>query len=538
MHPRSSASLRSIAPALLAAPFVLLCMARASAQTRPPAPASHACNVVHTVASEGDIALARKDYDASLAFFRAQLAKEPDSMEARLGLVRSLLGKDQVTEAKAALAGAPAGALTEVAAGEVAYRAAEFQAANEHAFAAVRSGPCEGRARALTARLYTLFGYNATAAKAVAAAHQLRPDDELIRREWIDSLPRGQRRAELERYLSDKPTLSAKEAGEYQTEQQYLRARRPGECHLSSRPASTKVPFQLVSWDALRPHAFGLDAAFNGKRRRLEIDTGASGIVLTASAAKALGLPHEYTIKTGGVGDQGDVDSYLTHVASIRIGDVEIADCMVEVLAKSNAGMSGLDGLIGMNVFWHWLVTLDYPNRMLLLNPLPPRDAGAPDETSDDEEGGGAPHDAITPPQMQNWLRVATIGHDLLIPSSINNGPTHYLIADTGASVTTLSLAFAKEAGKLHEEPDARIGGISGEVKTVYSVDNAVIQFGNLRLTPQSYLAFDFTQLSHEEGTDISGLFGFPTLSRLTVSIDYRDNLMQLKYDFKNDPQR
>ena len=30
---------------------------------------------------------------------------------------------------------------------------------------------------------------------------------------------------------------------------------------------------------------------------------------------------------------------------------------------------------------------------------------------------------------------------------------------------------------------------------------------------------------------EVSGLLGLPTLSRLTISIDYRDNLIQMKFD-------
>ena len=37
----------------------------------------------------------------------------------------------------------------------------------------------------------------------------------------------------------------------------------------------------------------GLDLQINGKKRRLEIDTGASGLTLSAPSAKALGLVPE-----------------------------------------------------------------------------------------------------------------------------------------------------------------------------------------------------------------------------------------------------
>jgi len=46
------------------------------------------------------------------------------------------------------------------------------------------------------------------------------------------------------------------------------------------------------------------------------------------------------------------------------------------------------------------------------------------------------------------------------------------------------------------------------------------------------------TNISHDESVEVSGLVGLPTLSRLTITVDYRDNLIQLKYDPKHDVQR
>ena len=137
---------------------------------------------------------------------------------------------------------------------------------------------------------------------------------------------------------------------------------------------------------------------------------------------------------------------------------------------------------------------------------------------------------------MADWLHVIRIGHDILLPSSINGGPVHFLIADTGASMSTLSLAYARQSGKVHEESDLKFRGISGKVKKTFMLDPSTLQFGNLRVPQDSYPAFDITNVSHDEGTEVSGFVGLPTLSRLTITIDYRDNLVHLQYDRKRDP--
>jgi predicted aspartyl protease len=277
--------------------------------------------------------------------------------------------------------------------------------------------------------------------------------------------------------------------------------------------------------------SFGLDVMLNGQRRRMQIDTGASGIILTSAAAKRLGLTAEYHLKAGGVGDRGDVDSYLTHVANIQIGDIQISDCMVEVLQKSDLGVQ--DGLIGLDVFDKWLVTLDYPLNELRLGPLPSIPGQKVSETLDDQNR--LPTDRYIAPEMKDWLKIARVGHELLLPSRLNKGTVHLLLIDTGASQTTFSPSFAKEAGPLGTDYSTKFRGLSGDINHVYHTGDVVLQFGSLLLPASQFSVFDITSVSHNTGVEVSGFVGLPTLSRLTVAIDYRDNLLQLKYDPKHD---
>jgi predicted aspartyl protease len=546
MRPGTMRNIRFFLPCLLIASAI---SAQAPATPTPAAAQKLTCPIDQSMPSEGDIALAKKDYDAALTIFQSQVDKNPASAEAHLGLVRALIGKDRTADAQKTaqemLTRDPHSVLGEVAAGEADFRAADFGSARTHVAAALKANPCEGRARAFVASLFYATAYFATEATYLSLAHRLRPNDELIRRDWIQSLPRKQRAIELDKYLAGPNALSDKDRIDAVNEQDHMKARRPGECRITSKAETVKIPFQPIVGEGSvnRPEAFGLDVSFNGKRRRMQIDTGASGIVLSPSAAKGLGLTPEFHLHAGGVGDAGDVDSYLTHVANIQIGDVQVSDCMVEVLQKTKKHDLGVDGLIGIDVFDRWLVTLDYQSAKLLLNPLPGR-AGLKEpeklNTSDAQaqqidEDDRAPQDATVPPEMKDWLHVIRIGHELLLPASINKGLVHYMMADTGASETTLSLAYAKESGKARRDDDVRFTGVSGEVKQVYRLDNANLWFGQLRLPPQSFWAFDLTSISHDSGVEVSGFVGLPTLSRLTITIDYRDNLMLLKYDPNND---
>ncbi|MBE7181432.1 MAG: hypothetical protein INR71_09535 [Terriglobus roseus] len=139
---------------------------------------------------------------------------------------------------------------------------------------------------------------------------------------------------------------------------------------------------------------------------------------------------------------------------------------------------------------------------------------------------------------MQDWLRIARIGHNLLLPAALDpKGNVHYMIMDTGAQSSLFSLSLAKETGRLRSS-SMQFRGISGNTKVVYETNNTELFVGNLHLPTDSYYATDLTTISHDLGFEVGGLFGLPTLQRVTIQIDYRDNLLKLSYDPKHDVVR
>ncbi len=535
---------------LCAWPVALFGTGRAHAQSKT-APAPKSCSVSAAKPTDADTLLAKHAYKEAEAAYRALLSRDAASQDAHLGLVRSFIGENKVkeaqTEAAAMLASQPKSALAEIAASEADYRAADVVSSYNHAVAAATDDPCEGRAAFALARLFTLNGNYAHAASFYAQAHSLRPFDELIRRNWINSLPRQQRQAELARYLEGENALSTGAKKDYDRELAELKAYKPGECRVVSKADSATEKMQPMYGDDSRPEVYGLDAFFNGKKRRVQIDTGASGILLSEKAARDLDLTPESKAMVGGIGDEGASESYLTHVQSIRIGDVEISDCTVEV---ARASKLEVDGLIGMDVFSRWAVTLDYIDDQVRLTPLPPRPAtGAASQPNAQQDSRPTPsgtaeadsdtqYDLYVPPQMKDWLPFIRIDHEILLQSRIKDGPVHYVIMDTGAGLSNLSLNFAREAGRLHDGSEMTITGLSGEVKKVYNSDRITLRVENIILPTRFYYTYDMTSISHDSGFEISGLLGLPTLQRFTITIDYRDNRLKVEYDPSKDRQR
>ncbi|MFC6644822.1 aspartyl protease family protein [Granulicella cerasi] len=514
------------------------------------APVRRSCAVITAEPTEGETMISSHRYKDAELLYQAAIAKDASNIEDHLGLVRAYIGEDMVPEARAAsdamLKKFPDNSLSLVAQSEMYYRAGNADEAQRIANKAVMQNPCDARAHAALANVAELRAFYATAAHQLDLAARLSPHDELIHRDWMFYQPRKKRLEELEKYLTGPNSLAEDEKASFNNIAEHLKARHVNECHITSTSETAKAAMAPMFGDSRHPIAYGLDVSLNGKRRRMQIDTGASGILLTKEAAHSLGLKPEIQRTVEGVGDEGSADSYLTHVKTIRIGDVQFEDCMVEVYDDKKSHMS-IDGLIGMDVFQNWLVTLDYPNATLRLAPLPKRPNEANQDTKLETANPEASEDTYHPqdayvnaPELKGFIPVARIGHDILLPSTWVDKKNklsdrdHYLIMDTGASATNISPAMAKEIGKLHGS-DVEFTGLSGKVKKVWESDYSAMRVANLILPGAEYFVLDNKSLSHNIGFETDGLFGLPTLQRLTITIDYRDNMVKLNYDPNHD---
>jgi len=223
--------------------------------------------------------------------------------------------------------------------------------------------------------------------------------------------------------------------------------------------------------------------------------------------------------------------------------------------------MDDTDGLIGMDVLSQFLVTLDFPMRKLVLGPLPVRpgetaakapvlrtDSGDADAGEDADDSAAkaqaaapaaeqaaapvvhGPFDRYIAPEMKDYTPVYRVGHDLILPASLNAKAIKLFIMDTGAWATTISPEAAREVSKLHSD-DSKVKGISGEVHKVYTTDDITFRFAHLSQHAYGVYSFDTSHISKNTGLEISGFIGANTLKMLTIHIDYRDGLVKFDYD-------
>jgi predicted aspartyl protease len=509
------------------------------------------CPIDRRPPSEADKALQGRRYAGAERLYGEAVAANPNADEALAGLVRTTLAEGKLPEALALAvkdnSAHPNDPVLLDALGEVRFRRGEVDEAAMAFNESIRLNPCNGVTHYDVARFLNLSGMYGSAQRRLEMAHTLAPMNPEISRRWRAThavpLTDEQRLAMLKARL-DHPSLTDQDKEGIEAAIKGVESREKGSCELVSPVNEVKLPIVPISngpaMTLQEIFAAGLDVQINGKKKRLEIDTGASGLLLSRSVAKSAGLVPETEIKAGGIGDQGPTGAFVTHVDDIKIGSMEFKNCMVRVLEKNS--VLDVDGLIGPDVFRDYLVTLDIPGREVRIGPLPKR----PDEqasqptslkTSDDEEGlassADSAKDRSVAPEMKGWTPVFRSGHFLIVPTFIGNAPLKLFVMDTGASMGMITPAAAREVTHVSGDADTRVKGISGEVKKVMMADKVTIAFAGVRQITNGMQSFDSGSMAQLSGVEISGIIGFPTLRELVISIDYRDNLVHVVYDPK-----
>jgi len=213
---------------------------------------------------------------------------------------------------------------------------------------------------------------------------------------------------------------------------------------------------------------------------------------------------------------------------------LEFKGCHIEVMERNSVAEE--DGLIGTDIFSHYLVGINFPDAKLNLTPLP-----AMPPPSDNEKALVAKYpkiagfrDRYIAPEFKEYSPVFRLGHLLLIQTRINELPSKLFLIDTGAFSDTISPAAAREVTKVRGDSDIQVKGINGAVKNVFTADNLTLTFSHFRQPARDMVAFDTTAISNSSGVEISGMLGFAMLYQMEVKIDYRDGLV----DFGFDPNR
>jgi len=504
------------------------------------------------------------------ASYQAILKTDSKLVPAQVGSVRAMLRQQKIDEAmdevNKALAQQPNEAPLLAAKGDVLFRRGEMTDAEGSYLAAKKLDPKAARAYLGLARLYRSYSLYRKAYDQLQTAHEIASDDIEVQRAWLNMLPRKERLAAMEAYLGG-PHPDDEEETKWMTEYlAFLKAtadKPVHACRLVSKVEQTETKLEtMYGPDIHRMRGIGLSVRLNDRNVHLLLDTGAGGIMVNHRLAEKAGLTRIAALHFGGIGDKGLQSGYTAVADHIRIGELEFQDCVVSVSDKGSVGDE--DGLIGADVLGAYLIDIDLPGMRLKLSPLPkrPEDIVAPKSlNSEGEEQANAeqkeesatepttqepktpaptakparrlPKDRFIAPEMADWTKVFRFGHSILVPTSVNDSKAMLFGLDTGAFSNLLSVRAGRLVAKVNSEDRVQIHGLNGNVDKVYSSENATLRFGHFQQSNLGIITLDLSSVSRHTGTEVSGFLGFAMLRQLEVELDYRDGLVDFKYDPK-----
>lgn len=452
------------------------------------------------------------------------------------GLVRVYLKQKNPAEAFSAAAKAvelaPTSDAVRVAQGEAYFRQGKLAEAEHEFTALVRANSKEPRAYLGLSRIYRAASHYKHAKLAIDRAYELDPTDPDIRKAWIHTLSLKDRLKALREYLASETNDDSEQ--QHGLEEQLMVLQNEAQlathpCRVTTKATQMETRLDQLTDGPSRLRGFGLSVKLNGVSSRLLLDTGASGILVHRKIAEQAGIKPLVQTDLKGIGDKGAAAGYIGYADSVKIGNLEFQNCYVGVIDKGS--VLGDDGLIGPDIFSEFLIDIDFPHAKFRLNQLPPR----PDEAT----AAAAPPSRLSPagfydryiaPEMKSFTPVFRFGHQLLIPTRVNDLAPKLFLIDTGAFSNTISPSAAREVTKVWSDPDVLVKGLSGSVNRVFRADKLTLQFGQFRQNNLDIIAFDTKGVSDATGTEVSGMLGFTMLRMLEIKIDYRDGLVDFIY--------
>ena len=446
-------------------------------------------------------------------------AAEPDDT---IAIGRKALRNEGVSTAwklaQKATSDAPGSAAAHEFSGEVLFRRGEFARAEAEFTSATKLDPNYALAWWGLARVNECTSMRKTAAEDFRRAYALDPKDPRIFRDWAVRLAGEQQADALEKYSSMAGRSGDVDLAEVQQRLQFARVVRGRRLTVLATPyAKAEIPLAALTNDQTRTRRYGLEVNLNGTVLHLILDTGATGILIPRKIAEQAGVARLAQTTVRGFGDSAKLSGGYYGVAQkLRIGDVEYRDALISATDQDSVGTA--DGLIGTNVFDEFLVTLDFRAKQLRLNPLPGY-----------HPGENAIQDGTVPAGLEHATHVFRFGHLLLVSARVNGSHEALFVIDTGSERTLISYDLASEVSSLSQETRMRMTGVNGRVTDLYRTGDLVLQFAGFEQKSPGLSSIDTFEQSRRIGTELSGFLGLPVLDLFTLTIDYRDGLVNFQ---------
>lgn len=259
--------------------------------------------------------------------------------------------------------------------------------------------------------------------------------------------------------------------------------------------------------------------------RRLVLDSGAPGVVITRDVVKSLNLKRIGETKMRGLGEDIGIHKVdVVLINTLEIGGLKITHVPAEVMLNLYG-----EGVVGLPVIGRFgLLEIDFKKGKLRFTPR--------DKTS---RGKDLAEGEIL--SLFSDTSSDTLGGHIVIDAWLNDNPCKAMV-DTGAFHTLISRSFLERIGvgvRAPIDPNEVIGrvyGFSGSSANWWVIgQRAKLKIGDRELPVVPYrrdrylkgAAIALDSASMFSGVDV--ILGMPHLKDLILTVDYLNNRMTLK---------
>jgi len=474
---------------------------------------SAGCPEVHAgEATPAEAAYRQGKYEVAESLYLQALLGKPDDLELNSALVHTLLHESRIadawTRANKGAGDAPRSASALTALAEVQLRKGQPWLAAQTLDAAAAADPCYARAHLIRSRIFRIDSMYASERAELQAAYQIDPADPDTRRSWLHTVNPANDIVRIEDSLATMPNLEPEirqKATASANAMMSLLSENSQTCQSTPLAAPVTLPLLASHQTVKQINSYKIAVEFPKGKARLTVDTAASGLYISRTLADSLGLQHAEGAPPGTV--QAD---------TIHLGSLEFRNCMVGVSDTPFA--QGVDGFIGTDVFAPYLVSLNFPQEKLGLEPLP---------HYPDEQKSSLPGDRYLGPGLESYTPVYHKSQYLLVPVMIDKKDRRLFVLDTGIRLSTMTPEVAHSVSGTRLNFTNSVPSVSGPPLHIYR-DSFDLQFANLSLDHKDHiLEFDPSTVEQSAGMEVAGMLGFDILQSLVIHIDYRDGLVR-----------
>lgn len=462
------------------------------------------------------------DFVTARQRLEAVVMAHPEEVRARYALVQCELELAQLDAALAtaeqAVAAHPESGYAHAALGDARLLLGDFTAAAVAYQSAVEVGPEVAAAHYGLAVVQISERRMRSARVEIETAYRLDGTDPRIVLAMASVTADGARRLALMRAaLEGTYQLDAEERRAYSSRLAALArlGAEEGQCRLLGERRGYEVPLRRLHSAPRSRVRFGIALAANGGKKAVALlDSGASGVTLSESYARKLGLERLGESAVRGLGEEGLRPVSIVRLRTLELGGLVFEDCVVDVVASRH--LSG-DAMVGLADFAsEFEITLDFGGAAMHLEPLPPLPRAS--DGSPDPYG----YDRSLEKLSRGYVPVRIFGSDVLVPVMVDEAERADFLLDSGATDSILARRLARKVARIAPS-GRRARGLSGEVRTVGEVSGVQLSIGGIARRGESLVVVDLDEYASRVGHGIGGLLGSSLLRDGVVVLDYRN---------------